>query len=31
MSDGAALQSLMGPPEGDRQARDEAPAEAEDV
>lgn len=31
MSDGAPLQSLMGPPEGDRQARDEAPAEAEDV
>lgn len=31
VSDGAALQGLMGPPEGDRQARDEAPAEAEDV
>lgn len=31
MSDGAALQSLLGPPEGHRQARDEAPAKAEDV
>lgn len=31
MSDGATLQSLLGPPEGHRQARDEAPAQAEDV
>lgn len=31
MSDGATLQSLLGPPEGHRQARDEAPAKAEDV
>lgn len=31
MSDGAALQSLLGPPEGHRQARDEAPTKAEDV
>ena len=31
MSDGAALQSIMGPPEGHRQARDEAGAEAAHV
>lgn len=31
LPDGAALQSFMGPPEGHRQAWDEAPAEAEDV
>lgn len=31
MSDGATLQSLLGPPEGHCQARDEAPAQAEDV
>lgn len=31
VSDGAALQGLVGPPEGDRQARDEAAAQAEDV
>lgn len=29
--DGAPLQSIMGPPEGHRQARDEASAQAEDV